>query len=77
MDANDGRTVHAYLPEVKLDGVSNPVVQVISEATGEILYTVRSQTESFKPRVYSPGSYTVNVGEDKPDRLVVKSLKVT
>ena len=56
MDANDGRKVHAHLPAVKLDGVVNPVVQVIAEATGEILYNVRSHTRSFVPRVYAPGS---------------------
>ena len=38
-DANDGRKVHAQLPAVKLDGVMNPVVQVIAESSGEILYT--------------------------------------
>jgi hypothetical protein len=75
-DSNDGRKVHAHLPEVKLDGVSNPVVQVIAEATGEILYTVRSQTESFKPRVYAPGKYTVKAGKDKPDAVIAKGVVV-
>ena len=75
-DANDGRKVHAQLPEVKLDGVKNPVFQVVADATGEILYTVRSQTESFKPRVYAPGKYTVKAGRDKPDTVVAKSVEV-
>jgi hypothetical protein len=76
-DANDGRPVHAQLPEVRLDGVSHPVVQVIADATGEILYTVRSQTESFRPRVYAPGKYTVKAGKDKPDAVVAKGVVVT
>lgn len=75
-DANDGRKVHAELPEVTLDGVSNPVVQVIAEDSGEILYTVRSQTEAFKPRVYAPGKYTVKAGKDKPDTVVSSGLEV-
>jgi hypothetical protein len=75
-DANDGRKVHAELPEVKLDGAPNPVVQVIAESTGEILYTVRSQTESFKPRVYAPGKYTVKAGLDKPDTVIAKAVQV-
>lgn len=74
--SNDGRKVHAELPEVKLDGVTKPVVQVIAESTGEILYTVRSQTESFKPRVYAPGKYTVKAGKDKPDTVVSSGLEV-
>ena len=74
-DANDGRKVHAHLPAVKLDGVARPVVQIIAEATGEILYTVRSQTPSFTPRVYAPGKYTVKAGQDKPDTVVAKGVE--
>ena len=76
MDANDGRKVHAQLSAVKLDGVANPVVQVIAEATGEILYTVRSHTERFVPRVYAPGKYTVKAGTDKPDKVLAKGVEV-
>ncbi len=76
MEDNDGRKVHVELPEVKLDGVTKPVVQVIAESTGEILYTVRSQTESFKPRVYAPGKYTIKAGKDKPDTVVSSGLEV-
>lgn len=74
-DANDGRKVHAHLAEVKLHDVSNPVVQVIAEVTGEILYTVRSKTESFKPRVYAPGKYTVKAGREKPDTVIAKGVE--
>jgi hypothetical protein len=75
-DANDGRKIHGQLPPVKLDGVANPVVQVIDESNGEILYTVRSQSEMFVPRVYAPGAYTVKVGKDQPDNIVAESVKV-
>jgi len=75
-DANDGRKVHAQLPAVKLDGVANPVVQVIAEATSEILYTVRAQTPNFAPRVYAPGKYTVKAGKDKPDTVVSRGFEV-
>jgi hypothetical protein len=76
MESNDGRQVHARLPPVKLPGIARPVVQVIAEATGEILYTVRSQTESFVPRVYAPGRYTVMAGQDRPDTVVAKAVLV-
>jgi hypothetical protein len=75
-NANDGRKVHAQLPDVKLDGVPNPVVQVIAEATGEILYTVRAAGDTFTPRVNAPGKYTVKAGKDKPDAVVAKSVEV-
>jgi hypothetical protein len=51
-------------------------VQVIADATGEILYTVRSKTESFKPRVYGPGKYTVKAGKDKPDAVIASGIQV-
>ena len=49
---------------------------MIAEATGEILYTVRSQSESFVPRVYAPGRYTVMAGKDRPDAVVAKAVMV-
>jgi 3',5'-cyclic AMP phosphodiesterase CpdA len=51
MEANDGRKVAGWLPELVFQGVENPVVQVIEEASGDILYTVRVQGSSFQPRV--------------------------
>jgi hypothetical protein len=67
MEKNDGRKVVGYLPELEFEGAKNPVVQVISEADGEILYTVRIQGDHFTPRVYAEGKYTVKTGRDKPD----------
>jgi len=67
MENNDGRKVAGYLPELVFEGAENPVVQVLSEATGEILYTVRAQDGSFQPRVYAAGKYAIKIGRDKPD----------
>jgi hypothetical protein len=66
---------HAQLPPVKLDGVPRPVVQVIAETTGEIRYTVRTQGDTFTPRVYAPGKYTIKAGKDKPDTVVAKGVE--
>jgi hypothetical protein len=52
------------------------VVQVIADSTGEILYTVRSQTQGFRPRVYAPGKYTIKAGKDKPDAVVAAAIHV-
>ena len=67
MEKNDGRKVTGYLPNLIFEGVENPVVQVIEEASGEILYTIRVQGNRFQPRVYSGGKHTVKFGKDKPD----------
>jgi hypothetical protein len=76
-DANDGRKVHAKLQEVKIDGLKNPVVQVSDDATGEILYTVRSLTETFTPRVYAPGKYTIKAGKDRADAVVASGIEIS
>ena len=67
MADNDGRQATHRLAELRFSGISDPVVQVVKESTGDILYTVRIQGTRFRPPVYSEGTYTVNVGQDRPD----------
>lgn len=74
MEDNDGRKVAGYLPELVFKGAKNPVVQVIEDRTGEILYTVRAQGGNFRPKVYRDGPHTVKVGRDRPDGKEFKAL---
>jgi hypothetical protein len=74
MDANDGRAIAGYLPELNFQGTKDPVVQVVEEATGDILYTIRVQGDRFRPRVYRAGTYTVKAGRNLPDAVELKSL---
>jgi hypothetical protein len=74
-DDNDGRRPVAFLPELRFENADRPVVQVIAEATGEILYTIRVQGNRFRPTVYSPGSFTVKVGRDRPDAVTLNGVK--
>ena len=74
-DANDGRKIAGWLPELRFDKGVNPVVQVIEEATGEVLYTARARGNRFQPRVYSKGKYTVKVGLQKPDSSTLKGVE--
>lgn len=74
MEENDGRKVFGHLPELQIRGAQDSVVQVVSEANGEILYTLRIQGDRFRPRVYGPGKYTVKVGRDKPDAWSAEGL---
>lgn len=60
---NYGRKAVAWLPTLKVSGMEDPVVQVIDEATKEILYTLRINGTSFTPKVFSKGTFTVRVGE--------------
>jgi alkaline phosphatase D len=60
---NYGRKAAAYLPTLKVTGVSDPVVQVVEEASGEVVYTLRVRGAEFRPKVFAKGDYTVKVGE--------------
>ncbi|MDA0812026.1 MAG: hypothetical protein O3C21_06525 [Verrucomicrobia bacterium] len=75
MEDNDGRKPIANLPAVVVDAVDRPVVQVIEEGSGEILYTVRVAS-GFEPPVYAKGSYTVKVGNDRPGRVLISGHAV-
>ena len=66
---NNGRRPVAWLPEVEaLAGITNPVVRVVDERSGELVYSLRSRTPRFKPWVFADGNYTVQIGEP-PDRV--------
>jgi alkaline phosphatase D len=69
---NYGRRAVAYLPTLKVEGMTDPVVQVIEEASGEVIYTLRVKGATFRPKVFASGLYTVRVGE--PGTAKVKTL---
>jgi len=62
---NYGRKAVAYLPTLEISGQTNPVVQVIEESGGEIVYTLRINGTNFRAKVFSKGPHTVKVGEGK------------
>jgi len=74
MDDNDGRKPVAWLPEIVFQGGTNPVVQVIEESSGEVLYTRRIAGDRFQPHVYSNGTFTIKAGLNAPDRMVAQGL---
>ncbi len=76
-DDNDGRKPTAWLPEIIIEGAERPVIQVIAESNGEVLYTIRAKTSRFQPPVYAEGSYTVKIGKDKADAQTLAGLKAT
>lgn len=72
----DGRKTVGYLPELKFDGNANPVVQVIHDQTGEIVYTQRVSGASFRPPVFAEGTYTVHLGTKKVGEATLSSLAI-
>jgi hypothetical protein len=72
---NYGRKAVAYLPALKVSGLQDPVVQVIDEAGGEIVYTLRIQGQEFRPKVFKPGAYTVKVGDGREKTKELKNIE--
>ena len=66
MRDNDGRRAKAYLPVLIFPDGVRPVVQVRSDATGEIITTVRASESKYQPVVFAEGTYTISVGRDRP-----------
>ncbi len=75
MRDNDGRKPTGWLPELHFPKSDSAVVQVVDESTGEILYTVRTPSNRFRPPVYSNGPFTLKAGRDRPIQYQGKSLK--
>jgi hypothetical protein len=65
---NYGREAAAWLPTLNVSGMQNPVVQVI-DSGGEVVYTLRINGTSFRPKVFTPGAYTIKVGEPGTGRM--------
>jgi hypothetical protein len=47
----------------------DPVVQVVSEGDGAIVYTLRIAGDTFVPKVFALSLYTLHVGEPGTDRM--------
>jgi hypothetical protein len=70
---NYARNPEAHLPLLEIQGAGNPVVQVIEEPSGEVVYTLRISGKSFRPPVFKAGMYTVKISE--PDSGRIKELR--
>ena len=58
---NYNRAALAYLPQIEIVGAQDPVIQVIDEYLGEVVYTVRISGSSWRPKVFREAVYTVKI----------------
>ncbi len=67
-EENYGRKARAILPEIEIIGIEKPVIQIINEATKEIVYSIRINKNTFKAKVFNKkASYSIKVGEPDAD----------
>lgn len=74
---NYGRAAAAWLPELDIRGMDQPVVQVVDEADGSIVYTLRLREPKFRPKVFREGVYTVIVGDQDRRSRILTGLKAS
>ena len=67
---NDGRKRAFHLPRLNVPDIAKPVVAVIEEASGELVYCIRLRENNWQPHVYAPGVYTVQVSEPETGKQV-------
>ncbi len=60
---NYGRTPLAYLPTLRITGREDPVIEVIDEDSGELVYVLRILGSTWRPKVFREGTYTIRIGE--------------
>ena len=53
----------------------DPIVQVVEQTSGEILYTVRIKGKRFQPHVYSSGRHSVKISRNRLDTATLIGLK--
>jgi len=66
---NYGRKAVAYLPTLNVSGLTDPVVQIVDESDGDIVYTLRIKGSSFRPKVFKHGTYIITVSDPDLDRM--------
>ena len=74
----DGRRPVAWLPDLKITGEANPVVQIIDQNSGEMVKITRPRNGAYRPGVFvAKAMYTLRVGEPgtKHDWWVKRDLQ--
>lgn len=62
-----GSNVH-YLPEIEVEEVTDQVLEVREQISGDILYAIRMSGSVFLPKVFRAGTYAVRVGDPDTGR---------
>lgn len=74
---NYAREPIAWLPTLNIEGPDDQVVQIVDEGSGEVIYTLRINGKTFRPRVFQDGLYTIHIGEGPGRKTLEHVASVT
>ena len=60
---NYGREATAWLPTLRIQGITDPMIQISDETYGDLVYSLRIRGTEFQPKVFRDGTYTIRIGE--------------
>jgi hypothetical protein len=72
---NYGRKAAAYLPTIKVRGMTDPVLQIVDEKNGETVYTLRIKGTEFRPKIFHEGIYTITIGDQIKRNHILKGIR--
>lgn len=64
-----------FLPTLKIQGAAKPVVKITNTTTGETEHILRIQSNSYQPKVQTPGVYSVEIYDDSGNSRRIEELK--
>ncbi len=76
---NYARKAAASLPTLKVTGMTHPVVKVINQKNDELVYALRIQGNTLRPKVFdNEGVYTLKIGDPDANRwTMLNDIKPT
>jgi hypothetical protein len=60
---NYARKPFGHLPALNIVGIPQPLIEVIEESSGELLYALRVPKPEFRPHVFAEGKYSVRISD--------------
>lgn len=61
---NYARKPIGYLPNIKVEGMEQPVITIINQETNKIVYTMRLNSNSFTPKIFDKNvTYIIKIGD--------------
>lgn len=73
---NYGRKPTGYLPTLEISGAEDPVVEVIKETSGETVYTLRIQGQTYRPKVFEMERHTIKIRSGEQELVYPSVLPV-